>query len=129
MKKVVYGDRKQFIITQKEFTEAYPEWKKGNDYFCERIDSVLSKFYSYISPEFDKPEWEHRVGVAGEKRLDFAYNKEKKELWYAENWDYSKLLDSVTGEKTYEGLIPRKVEDFKHVFEVTKSIDDYLDKK
>lgn len=130
MKKIIYPDRRTIVITDKEFLQAYADWKAGGEYFCDRLGSVLTKKYHYIEPEFDEPDFEHRIGTSGENELHFAYNTKTKELWYAAGWGYDKLLESVTGKNSYSGLIPRKVTDnFNKVFAVTELIDDYLDKK
>ena len=129
MKKIVYPDRRVFVITDSEFAQAYSEWKTGGEYFCDRIDSILTKKYHYIEPEFDDTEFEHRVGEANGEVIHFAYNKKNKELWYAAGWEYGKLLDSVTGQDSFSGLIPKKVEsNFDAIFNATELIDDYLDK-
>ena len=138
MKKVVYYDNKEFLITQSEFLEAYPAWKRGDDYFCPRIDSVLTKFYTYIAPLNDHPDWQQRV-YRKDNKVCLAYNKEKKEFWYAENWPpdrFEGLLKSLTSNVSYEGLIPRKLEiiepideKIEKLLEATMTLDDYLDMK
>ena len=130
MKKIVYPDRRTIIITDKEFGQAYANWKVGEEYFCDRLGSVLTKKYHYIEPEFEDDNFEHRIGVTGKTEVHFVFDKKNKNLWYAPSWEYFKILESVTGKNTYEGLIPKKVVDnFDKVFSATKSIDDYLDKK
>lgn len=135
MKKVVFPDKKQFILTNREFAEAYVGWHNDGEYLCGRLDSIITKYYSYTAPLYDNTDWAHLV-LPEDTSLTLAYNKEKNEIQYVVGWPFEKLLNSITGGETYAGCIPKKMEiedpiedKIKLILAKTMSIDDYIDMK
>lgn len=135
MKKVVFSDKRSFVITQSEFEEAYIEWKKKKEFFCKRLDSLIPPFYLYVCPLHENLEWEHRVMPKAED-TPLAYSKKRKQIWYVEGQPYEKLLKSITGEETFEGVFPKRLEivepvdeKIEAILKKTMLIDDFIDMK
>lgn len=134
MKKVVFNDKRVFEITQSEFEEAYIEWKKKKEFFCKRLDAIITPFYMYVCPLYDESVFERRI-LPNRPKQTMAYSKERRELWVVDNWPYEKLLKSITGEETFEGLIPKLIslrdvpEDQLVIMDKALTEDDFLDRR
>lgn len=52
MKKVVYNvygeDKKEYFITDSEFKKAVAEWSQNRPYWCDRIEAMLQKNFSFL---------------------------------------------------------------------------------
>ena len=54
MKQVIYGRDKKYLLTDQEFVEAIKAWDEGNNYWCNRLEALLSKFITYAeTPRFE----------------------------------------------------------------------------
>jgi len=48
MKNVIYYGNKEYFITNKEFEQASKVWKLKMDYFCHRLETILSDKYVVV---------------------------------------------------------------------------------
>ncbi len=136
MKIIAYNDKKTFLLTDKEASEALACWETKRSYFCDRTGESLNPFCSYVSNLPDHERFEQRVVEKDGKAAFFAYDKEKKEWWHLNGWPYDKVVSSLVGRQTYAGLLPKKIEfkgdkekNNRELLAGTKSYDEYLDAK
>ena len=46
----IYTFKTQYVVTRDELMEAITSWKEGADYYCLRLDIIISPHYSSIEP-------------------------------------------------------------------------------
>lgn len=55
MKEVYYSEKKTFLLTNAEFHKAKIVWNRGENFFCSRLDALLTRNYKWVdTPEEDK---------------------------------------------------------------------------
>ncbi len=134
---VVYNDKQKFVLTKSEKVEARKFWARRENYFCKRIDSSLSPFYLYFYPLYKMIDrFDLRVYDKNIKHLIFVDLK-NREIW--NNFgldDCDKVVESIVGDKKYNGIIPNKVCDlennpvvYEEIIKKSITIDDFLDHK
>lgn len=89
MKKLVYqdekGGNKEFLLTEKEFLEAMKAFENGGIYFCQRLESGLSKSYlKWFEPPKEDVGSEvfiRNYVYGGKKYQEKVYKKKDGKFW------------------------------------------------
>ena len=94
MKRVVYN-KKEFIITNQEFSSAILLWNQKMDCYCTRLGALLSPYFSFVE-DLDENFIDYEVF------LYFNPTKKIMEKYYKEHDKYFKLEQTENGtEKLY----------------------------
>jgi len=100
MKEITYQNGKVFVLTNIEFREACQEWDSNKPYYCERLDSLIGKFFLYA----ETPKLELKMTVFIDKDLDY------RKIYKDKNENYYELLGESLSKLRLEEEAPDFVE-------------------
>jgi len=90
MKEVVYSDKRSFLLTNEEFKNAMLSWNQKNNYWCQRIEKLLSPFVLHAGT----PDYEVGKKIYMLPLIDKDKVVKLREVFIAENGKYYEILDN-----------------------------------
>lgn len=105
MKEIYYQDLPQpFVLTDKEFFEAYKAWNKRESYWCDRLDALLGPFIRFAKTPDSEDGREILVRAGDKWERKYFKNKEK----YFEVLPGGQLLEVSFTKEIIKELIPQE---------------------